>query len=281
MIATGIGLHNFSEGLAIGQSAAAGDISLALVLVIGFGLHNATEGFGIVGPFSGTQERPSWGFLALVGLIGGGPTFFGTLLGQAWVSEALSIAFLALAAGSILYVVIELLGVCRELRPQDGRRLGADARPHARLRDRLRARRRRRLARRRRSADYPGRVPLAAVYPLVSSRAVARPFTYEVPDDVGKGAIVQVRLGRSTTRGVVVEVGVEPPAGIKLSPAGKVLDADPADRSSTSRSGSPTTTGRRRRGRSSSSPRCDGRRAASGPRRSSASRCPGRRSRRS
>ncbi len=115
MIAAGIGLHNFSEGLAIGQSAASGEISLALVLVIGFGLHNATEGFGIVGPFSGTRERPSWGFLVLVGLIGGGPTFFGTLLGQTWVSEAVSIAFLALAAGSILYVVIELLGVCRNL----------------------------------------------------------------------------------------------------------------------------------------------------------------------
>jgi len=115
MIAVGIGLHNFSEGLAIGQSAASGDISLALVLVIGFGLHNATEGFGIVGPFSGTKELPSWGFLALVGLIGGGPTFFGTLLGQSWVSEPVSIAFLALAAGSILYVVIELLGVCRTL----------------------------------------------------------------------------------------------------------------------------------------------------------------------
>ncbi len=115
MIATGIGLHNFSEGLAIGQSAASGAINLALVLVIGFGLHNATEGFGIVGPFAGTQERPSWGFLLLVGLIGGGPTFFGTLLGQAWVNDAVSIAFLALAAGSILYVVIELLGVCRNL----------------------------------------------------------------------------------------------------------------------------------------------------------------------
>jgi len=113
MIATGIGLHNFSEGLAIGQSAGAGDISLALVLIIGFGLHNATEGFGIVGPFSGSEELPSWGFLLLVGLIGGGPTFFGTLLGQAWINEAVSIAFLALAAGSILYVVIELLAVCR------------------------------------------------------------------------------------------------------------------------------------------------------------------------
>jgi ZIP family zinc transporter len=115
MIATGIGLHNFSEGLAIGQSAASGAIDLALVLVIGFGLHNATEGFGIVGPFSGIDERPSWAFLLLVGLIGGGPTFFGTLLGQTWVNEAVSIAFLALAAGSILYVVIELLGVCRNL----------------------------------------------------------------------------------------------------------------------------------------------------------------------
>jgi len=113
MIATGIGLHNFSEGLAIGQSAAAGMMSLALVLIIGFALHNATEGFGIIGPFAASDDRPSWRFLLLVGLIGGGPTFFGTLVGQTWVSEALSVAFLALAAGSILYVVIELLDVCR------------------------------------------------------------------------------------------------------------------------------------------------------------------------
>ena len=50
LIATGIGLHNFSEGLAIGQAGATGEIGLALVLIIGFGLHNATEGFGIVAP---------------------------------------------------------------------------------------------------------------------------------------------------------------------------------------------------------------------------------------
>lgn len=114
-IATGIGLHNFSEGLAIGQSAAAGELSLALALVIGFGLHNATEGFGIVAPLTGDRERPSWAFLAALGLIGGGPTFLGTLVGQAWVSTAVSVLFLALAAGSILYVVIELIGICGRL----------------------------------------------------------------------------------------------------------------------------------------------------------------------
>jgi len=113
LIATGIGLHNFGEGLAIGQAAAADEVSLALVLIIGFALHNATEGFGIVGPMSGEPERPSWAFLGLMGLIGGGPTFIGTVIGQAWVSEALSVAFFALAAGSILYVVLQLAEVCR------------------------------------------------------------------------------------------------------------------------------------------------------------------------
>jgi zinc transporter, ZIP family len=114
-IATGIGLHNFSEGLAIGQSAASDQIDLAIVLIIGFGLHNATEGLGICAPLAGDKERPSWGFLGLLGLIGGAPTFFGTLVGQVWVSEGVSIVFFALAAGSILYVVMELLNVGRVL----------------------------------------------------------------------------------------------------------------------------------------------------------------------
>jgi ZIP family zinc transporter len=114
-IATGIGLHNFSEGLAIGQSAASDQISLAIVLIIGFGLHNATEGLGICAPLTGDEQKPSWGFLGLLGLIGGGPTFLGTLLGQVWVSESVSILFFALAAGSILYVVMELLNVGRVL----------------------------------------------------------------------------------------------------------------------------------------------------------------------
>src|ERR687888_2199239 len=82
-IATGIGLHNFSEGLAIGQSAARDELSLALVLIIGFGLHNATEGFGIVAPLTGDAEPPSWRFLALMGVIGGFSTFFCPLPGPA------------------------------------------------------------------------------------------------------------------------------------------------------------------------------------------------------
>ena len=114
-IATGIGLHNFSEGLAIGQSAASDQVSLAIVLIIGFGLHNATEGLGICAPLAGDKERPSWAFLGALGLIGGAPTFLGTLVGQAWVSQSVSILFFALAAGSILYVVMELLNVGRVL----------------------------------------------------------------------------------------------------------------------------------------------------------------------
>jgi ZIP family zinc transporter len=113
LIATGIGLHNFGEGLAIGQSSAAGDVALAVVLIIGFALHNATEGFGIVGPLAGETEPPSWRFLGLLGLIGGGPTFVGTVIGYSWVSVGLQVAFFAVAAGSILYVVMELAHVCR------------------------------------------------------------------------------------------------------------------------------------------------------------------------
>jgi ZIP family zinc transporter len=114
LIAVGIGLHNFGEGLAIGGSAATGEIGLATVLVIGFALHNGTEGFGIVAPLAAEGDRPSWGFLLLMGLIGGGPTMLGTAIGRQFTSEAMSVIFLTLAAGSILYVVIQLLGVAQK-----------------------------------------------------------------------------------------------------------------------------------------------------------------------
>ncbi len=114
LIAIGIGVHNFGEGLAIGQAAAASEIGLAVTLIIGFGLHNATEGFGICGPLSGEGVRPSWRLLGLLGLIGGGPTFLGTVVGQAWASDAVSVVFFTVAGGSILYVVRELFAVNRK-----------------------------------------------------------------------------------------------------------------------------------------------------------------------
>ena len=106
LIAVAIGVHNFSEGLAIGVAARAGEIALAGTLIAGFALHNATEGFGIVGPLGDT--RPSWRWLGLAGLVGGGPTFLGAMLGYRISDEPLQLAFLALAAGAILFVVGEL-----------------------------------------------------------------------------------------------------------------------------------------------------------------------------
>ena len=105
-IAAAIGLHNFAEGLAIGVSAQAGEIGLATVLIIGFALHNATEGFGIVGPLGGV--RPSWRWLGVAGLIAGGPTFLGAMLGYQVTSDALELCFFALAGGAILYVIGEI-----------------------------------------------------------------------------------------------------------------------------------------------------------------------------
>src|SRR5205823_4337815 len=105
-IAAAIGIHNFAEGLAIGVSARAGEISLATVLIVGFALHNATEGFGIIGPLG--NVRPSWRWLGLAGLIGGGPVFLGAVVGYNVTSEPLELAFYSLAGGAILYVIGEV-----------------------------------------------------------------------------------------------------------------------------------------------------------------------------
>jgi primosomal protein N' len=70
-------------------------------------------------------------------------------------------------------------------------------------------------------------VAYASVYPLVTARAVARPFTYEVPDGVGKGAVVSVPFGRSRVRGVVVSTGEPPPPGVDAAPVAAVLDELP------------------------------------------------------
>ena len=114
-IATGLGLHNFSEGLAIGQSAHMGLIAFTGVLAIGFALHNITEGFGIAAPMTTESKPASWGFLGLAGLIGGGPTFIGTWIGYLASSEYFAIAFLAVAAGALLYVLNELFNLGRKI----------------------------------------------------------------------------------------------------------------------------------------------------------------------
>jgi ZIP family zinc transporter len=125
LIAVGIGLHNFAEGLAIGQSAASNEVALATLLVVGFALHNATEGFGIVAPLAGDLDEagnprmPSWGYLLGLAAIGGGPTFIGTWVGHGFTSDAVSVVFLTLAAGSIIYVITQLIGVAAKARRAD------------------------------------------------------------------------------------------------------------------------------------------------------------------
>ncbi|HZA15942.1 MAG TPA: zinc permease [Pseudonocardiaceae bacterium] len=111
LTAVGIGLHNFSQGLAVGSSAAQGQIALAALLVTGFTLQNAAEGFGIVAPLAADDERAEWRFLLLLGVIGGGPTVLGTAVGHELTNDAVSMVFLTLAAGSILYVIIHRVAI--------------------------------------------------------------------------------------------------------------------------------------------------------------------------
>src|SRR3989338_6703997 len=114
MIAIGIGIHNLTEGLAIAQAYSWGNESLALFLALGFGLHNATQGFFIAAPLSGS--RPSWKFLLLTGAIGGVPTVAGVILGGFWQSDYFRIFSFGLAAGTILFIVGELLHLGRHLK---------------------------------------------------------------------------------------------------------------------------------------------------------------------
>src|SRR3989442_453083 len=97
MIAMSIGLHNFAERLAIGQSYASGAVSLAIPLAIGFAAHNATEGFGIADPLAESNEKPTPPFLVRMGLIAGPPPSPGTLIGSTPASTFTKILFLSLA----------------------------------------------------------------------------------------------------------------------------------------------------------------------------------------
>lgn len=118
MIALGIGVHNLSEGLAIGQTYAQGQTEISVGLLLGFALHNATEGFGIVGPSLCGKARLPWRTLLMLGVIGGGPTLIGTLLGSLWTNAAFNVFVLALAGGAILYVLKELFHSVRQSQSQ-------------------------------------------------------------------------------------------------------------------------------------------------------------------
>ncbi|MDQ0900516.1 ZIP family metal transporter [Paenibacillus sp. V4I7] len=102
-IATGIGLHNFGEGLAIGSAFAVGEAALGTFLIIGFTLHNITEGVGIAAPL--LKDRPNWKTFVSLALIAGGPAIIGTWVGGFIFNDTLAALFFGIGAGAILQVI--------------------------------------------------------------------------------------------------------------------------------------------------------------------------------
>ena len=111
LIAIGIGLHNFGEGLAIGSAFALGELALGTLLIIGFTLHNTTEGLAIIAPLArgGHAGRLPLGRLVQLGLIGGVPTILGTWLGAFVNSPVMAVLFLALGVGAIAQVTRQIV----------------------------------------------------------------------------------------------------------------------------------------------------------------------------
>ena len=109
LIAVGIGLHNFGEGLAVGSAFALGEAALGTLLIVGFTLHNTTEGLAIVAPLAREGQRVSMADLVKLGLIGGVPTVAGAWLGGFVYSPIWSVLFLALGVGAIAQVVVQIV----------------------------------------------------------------------------------------------------------------------------------------------------------------------------
>lgn len=108
MVAIGIGLHNFGEGLAIGSTILIGEIALSTFLIIGFTIHNTTEGLAIISPLTKSQKKINIGRLVILGLIAGAPTILGTWIGGFLYYPIATAIFIAIGAGAIFQVAYQI-----------------------------------------------------------------------------------------------------------------------------------------------------------------------------
>jgi len=107
LVAVGIGLHNLGEGLAIGAAFSLGEVTLGTLLIVGFMLHNTTEGLAIVAPLA--ASRTPLRDLIVLGLLAGVPTILGAWIGGFTYSPVWALAFLAVGAGAIAQVSLQIL----------------------------------------------------------------------------------------------------------------------------------------------------------------------------